>query len=281
LQGTNAFGGIIGPVLAGVAITSIGAIWVMALNALSFGVSVLSLSFVRTTTASTATSTIVEKPGWISDFLGGLRFIASHPTLRWMVIIRSSILVLSSGSFAIILFRMQHDLRLNANIIGIILGAGALGAVLSSFIVSPIRLRFGFGVCFLGGAILVAISSILYGIAPAGKLPWSFAAGVAIAVPVMILAELLTSFGDNLIVINTMSLRQALTPDQLQGRVTAFLQLTIWVLAPVMTTVSTLLAAHVGATAVLVGMGVLSLVLIILGMFTPVRLSHPENIPTR
>jgi hypothetical protein len=106
----------------------------------------------------------------------------------------------------------------------------------------------------------------------------SFATGVAVAVPIMILAELLTSFGDNLIVINTMSLRMALTPDQLQGRVTAFLQLTIWVLAPVMTTASTLLAARVGTTVVLIGIGVASLALVGLGIFTPVRLPFPETV---
>ena len=277
LQGTSAFAGIVGPVLAGITIASIGAVAVMGLNAISFAVSVISLSFVRTTTASKVQERVAEKPGWVAAFLGGLRFIASNPTLRWMVIIRSGILVISSGSFAIILFRMRHDLGLSTNIIGIILGAGALGAVLSSFIVSPIRRRFGFGFCFLGGATLVAFSSILYGIAPAGMFPLSFAASIAFAAPVMILAELLASFGDNLIVINTMSLRQALTPDQLQGRVTAFLQLTIWVLAPVMTAVSTLLAAKVGTTAVLVGVGIISLLLVALGVFTPVRLAHPEN----
>ena len=277
LQGTGAFAGIAGPVLAGLVIAHVGAVPIMTLNALSFAVSVLSLSLVRTHTASTVTMSKPEKPGWIAAFLGGLTFIAGHPTLRWMVIIRSGILIISNGSFAIILFRMRHDLHLDANTIGIILGAGALGAVLSSLIVAPIRRRFGFGFCFLGGATLVAIASILFGIAPPGSLPFNLAAGLSIAAPLLILAELLNSFGDNLIVINTMSLRQSLTPDGLQGRVTAFLQLTIWVLAPLMTTVSTLLAARFGTSVILVAVGSLSLALVTLGLFTPVRRAFPER----
>lgn len=92
----------------------------------------------------------------------------------------------------------------------------------------------------------------------------------------LVVAELLTSFGTTLVVINTMSLRHELTPDNLQGRVTAFLQLTIWVGAPVGIALSTALAGRIGAMPILVAMGGIVLLLVGMGAFTPVRVPHPE-----
>lgn|GEM_PF-4621663 len=89
----------------------------------------------------------------------------------------------------------------------------------------------------------------------------------------LVVAELLTSFGTTLVVINTMSLRHELTPDNLQGRVTAFLQLTIWVGAPVGIALPT---GRIGAMPILVAMGGIVLLLVGMGAFTPVRVPHPE-----
>jgi hypothetical protein len=71
--------------------------------------------------------------------------------------------------------------------------------------------------------------------------------------------------------INSMSLRQEITPDHLLGRVTAAFWTLNTVPGPVGAAIMTALAEHQGAPLVLVLMGGASVLLSVGGLFTPIR----------
>lgn len=264
LQGTAAFATIIGPLLAGIVISHWSATSAMTVNAFSFVISVVSVGFVRLRPAPVAQTNPEQDQSLLTKLLGGFRFIVQNPTMRWMVVVRSGMFVVTGGSTAILIFRLKNELGVPDTLLGLIFGIGAVGAIVSSIVAPRLRQSFGFGICFLGGTALVGVTLLMRGIVVNPYLFMGFAA--------------IASFGDTLVLINTLSLRHAITPDHLQGRVAAFLQTSIFVLAPISTAFSTGLAAQLGAAPVLVLMGVLVLVLVTLGAFTPVREAHPERL---
>jgi predicted MFS family arabinose efflux permease len=72
-----------------------------------------------------------------------------------------------------------------------------------------------------------------------------------IAAPLIILAEALWGFGAVVYVVNTVSLRQAITPNQLQGRVTASLRFVTWGIAPLGFLLGGMLGETIGLQATL------------------------------
>jgi hypothetical protein len=81
--------------------------------------------------------------------------------------------------------------------------------------------------------------------------------------------------------VTNMSLRQEITPDHLLGRVTAAFWTLAGITAPIGAAVATGLAAPFGSAAILCGMGVATIALAGVALFTPVRHRHPEHLFAR
>jgi len=255
---------VVGPLLAGAVAAHTGAAWALALDALSFLVSVGSLLLVRFgTPPRTAAPVELADARW-----AGPRFVWGHPVLRPVLLLMIALglsgnIGLGAGVTDLFVYRLKHDFTLGDRTVGLCLGVAAVGAVLGAVGAARLRRRFGFGPCFLGGTSVQAAGLLLIGLVPT---PSATALGA-----------LLWSGGMMVRAVPATSLRQTLTPHALLGRVVS----TFWALtfgaSALGTTLVTRAAAAVGARTTFLGIGVAVGAVVLAGSFTTARTRHPES----
>lgn len=113
---------------------------------------------------------------------------------------------------AVYVLYMTEDLGLSPTGVGLVFASGGVGSLIGSFIASPLASRFGVGPTLVWSA----VGSGAFGL----TVPLAIAIP-SYALPLVVFAELMQWL--TLIVFNVLrlSLRQALTPDRLQGRASA------------------------------------------------------------
>jgi MFS family permease len=266
-------GFVFGPLLAGLISARIGPVASVAVDALTFGVSALSLSWIRLRRASAerVMAQAAERAGislrrTLADFVDGIRFLAGQPTLRAVMLLLAGLSFIMAGMMDLFIFHLKNDLHQSDNAVGLVIGLSGIGGVGGGLVAPLLRRRFGFGASWLGGWVLTSVSCVLIGIVPSLWLILPAAVGY--------------TFGDMLSATNSMSLRQQLTPDHLLGRVTATVWTVTSVASPTGAAALTLLAAHVGGGAAITIGGLFFITLTVLGFFTPARRRHPERAAT-
>lgn len=256
LQATIGVAFILGPMLAGLASGKFGANISIGAIALLYALSALLLAFTR----MRRTAEEQEARGSaLDEVLAGVRFMFRHPVLKWAAILFSVFALTSEATIDLAIFRLKNDLHQSEQTIGWVFGLAGLGAVLSGLMAHALRQRWGFGACFLGGLLVQGGAILGLGVSPN--------VGLTIAMAV--------SFACGMMIrnINTMSLRQEVTPKHLLGRVSAAFWTIIALAGPAGAFLGTTLAEAQGASAVLVGMGALGLLVALVGFSTPARTS--------
>ena len=257
---------VFGPVLAGILSARIGPTASVAVDALSFGVSALTLTWIRLRRAS-AVRTIerghASPRRTLIEFMEGIRFLAGQPTLRAVMLLLAGLSFVMAGMMDLFIFHLKNDLHQSDSAVGLVIGLAGIGGVGGGLIAPMLRRRFGFGASWLGGWVLTSVSCVLIGIVPS---LWLIVMGAVGYI-----------FGDMLSGTNSVTLRQELTPDHLLGRVTATVWTITGVASPIGAAALTLLAGRVGgAEAITIG-GLFFVALTIFGFFTPARRRHPER----
>jgi MFS family permease len=266
LQMTFALGTAIGPFLAGFFSNRYGPAAAIGVDAISFLASALSLTLIRLRPSSAAQP---ARPSALSfdELIAGARFVLSEPVLRSVTVIFFLFTLIAAGGYDLFIYYLKHDLGQNDSAVGIVFGVAALGGVLGGVLAPLLRRRLGFGICFIGGMCIECIAIALIGLAPTVPLIAGLAAGMA--------------FANTVKLINSMSLRQEVTPDHLLGRVTSAFWILIRVPRPIGAALATGLAAQIGAPAVLILMGVLGLAVALFGLLTPARIRSPKAQPAQ
>jgi predicted MFS family arabinose efflux permease len=151
----------------------------------------------------------------------------------------------------LILFATR-DLELSAGAIGITYMFGGLGCVIAAAFAERLSARFGVGPIIVHGLILTALAWQAFGLI--GGPVW-------MATLLLGAAMFMFDFGGVLYGINYLSLRQAITPDRLLGRMTATMRFLTVAMAPIGSLVGGVLATVIGLRGTLLTVGVLGLVL--------------------
>jgi MFS family permease len=262
LQASAALANLLGPALAGVIAARFGPVAALGADALSFAVSALSLACIR---LRPSTGRSGQLAGWVAEMRAGLAFLWRQPVLRALTAMIGGFSFLTLAALDLFIFHLKHDLGGNDRAVGIVFSIASAGAIIGSLLAAPCRRRWGFGVCYLGGAIVQGIALVAIGLTPALALVAPLAAA-------FMLLDLLKG-------VNSMSLRQQITPDHLLGRVTA----AFWTLnsapGPLGAALLTLGAARFGAPTVLVGMGCCFTAIALVGLRTPARARQPQTVP--
>ncbi|MFI7026549.1 MFS transporter [Micromonospora sp. NPDC049900] len=218
LSASYAVAGIGGPLLAGLVAARFGYTTAIAVNAVSFAASALGLTAVRLRQArrERTTRTLAALRG---ELLDGARFLWRHPVLRSLTLLLSAFLFLSYGLDDVLIYYVGHELGGSERTVGVVLGLAALGTVLGSLVVAPLRRRVGFGPTWSGSMVVAGVAVAAVGSArtvPAvAALAAAYLGGVAIGA------------------ICSLSLRQEVTPNHLLGRVTSVFWATHYALGPV------------------------------------------------
>ena len=84
--------------------------------------------------------------------------------LRSLVLLYGAFTVLSAGILDLFIFHLKHDLEQGDAAVGLLFGVGSIGMIVGGLAAPALRRRLGFGVCWMGGLILVGISIVPIGL---------------------------------------------------------------------------------------------------------------------
>jgi MFS family permease len=195
---------IAGPSLAGLVIQAITAPLAVVLDAVSYLASALCVFFIRHREEAPQ----ISRVPMLTQVREGLGVVFGNPLLRAFAGCLATSNFASNAFFALYILFGTRELGLNAAELGLAYGIGASGAVVAAMIAAQVTARLGVGRALILGAFLGSLE----------VLPVVFATPRS-AFLLLLLSSLLGNFGWVLYNINAVSLRQAITPMALQGRV--------------------------------------------------------------
>jgi MFS family permease len=234
-------GWIVGPALAGLLAGVIGPGPTIAIDALTFLVSAVSLMFLRHPLRPERRA---EQTHILADIREGVGFVARQPTLRSVIALWTAIQVISAGLTSALIFYLTQDRGTGTAVVGIVLSAFALGALGGSLLAARMAPR-AVGPVMLGGAVGFGLALVV---------------SVGAPVPLMVAMALLAGILNANVLVAYVSLRTLLSPDALLGRVGATARTLSVGLMPVGSLVAGVALDAIGGGATLMVMGVLLII---------------------
>lgn len=215
IQASYSGASIVGPLLAGVLVVLVPLSVLMLIDGFSFLVSAFSLALIRISfnTGEKRAPTSIR-----ADVVEGLRYVLSHPVLRNISIMMALVNFVGATTYAqLILFA---KVRLGASDVqaSLLYSAGSLGVVLLSLAAGPLRKHWSFSTVALGALMLEGALTVVFSL-----MHWYW--------PAIVLWTLIGGLGI-LFNINTSSLRQAIVPNHLLGRVISIASVLAWSAIP-------------------------------------------------
>jgi MFS family permease len=263
IQASYSAASIAGPLLAGVLVALLSLPMILLIDAASFIVSAFSLVLV-TTSFNATTDETRQRASVRQDVAEGLRYVLGHPVLRNISAMMALVNFVSSTTGAQLVLFAKHRLGASDPQVALLYAAGGAGVVVLSLAAGPLRKRWSFSKVALGALMLEGLLTIVMAATRwywAAVVLWAVASGLGI-----------------LFNINTGSLRQAIVPNHMLGRVMSIAGVLAWSAIPVGTFLGGLLIQGLGPGGVALvygGIGVLTF-LIPLG-FSFTALGHAER----
>jgi MFS family permease len=217
LQLTVSVAQVAGPSASGGVIAAITAPYAIAFDALSFVMSALFMLRIRKPETPPQHEQGTPHPKMWPQVKEGMRWVAGHPWLRSIASCTGSSNFFTSVSFSIVLLYFKRSLHLSAVEVGIVFGVGSIGSILGALAANRMQKRIGVGRAILLPTMLASLSTLAYPLAPR-----------SFPLPVLIAGQALFGFGAVVYNITQVSLRQAITPERLQGRMNAAMRWVVW-----------------------------------------------------
>jgi uncharacterized membrane protein YeaQ/YmgE (transglycosylase-associated protein family) len=201
---------VAGPGVTGLLVQLITAPLAIIVDVLSFLGSALVLLGISA--AEQAPAAPSSRQSIVADVADGLRAVWGQTLLRTMALSLCVFNLFYSMVGAVYVLFVVRELRLAPGTLGLIYAMGSLGFPLGATFAGRVAQRFGVGPAIVWGAGLSDAAFLLMPLA--GGSPRS-------ATALLIGAQLLATLGGPLTAINQLSLRQAITPAAVLGRVNA------------------------------------------------------------
>lgn len=210
LEGSRSAAQIGGPALGGALVSWLSAPFAVATGALFFALSFLSIRRIR---RGEPVPGHAERPVRTGRRIHeGLRFVVRDTSLRTVCLASAAFQFSFAALMTVYLLFLPRELHLSGTVVGLSLAATGPGALLGALLAARLPGRFGYGVVLVSAAAL-GDGAFLW--VPA--LHGSSAATVA----VLLAVGFVFGAGGQLVNVTVMAVRQAVTPDGMQGRAAA------------------------------------------------------------
>jgi MFS family permease len=203
LNGSRAFSYVAGPSIGGALVQVFSAPVALVVDAFSFVVSALTMHSIHPQEPPT------EEVGR-GHLKAGLRYIWGSSIVRAKLLSTATINFFNFVFWALFILYVTRELGVRPGVLGLVLGAGAIGGVLGSLVTGRLSRRFGVGPVFVAGSILSPLPLVLVPLAGGGDWP---------IYACLFAAEFGSGFGVMLLDISANAITTALVPDRLRARV--------------------------------------------------------------
>ncbi|MGW3161084.1 MFS transporter [Streptomyces sp. NPDC001089] len=210
LEGSRSAAQFGGPALGGALVSLLSAPAAAAANALFFAVSCGAVGGIRRT--ESIPDHAADPPRVRRRILAGLRFVASDSTLRTVCLASAAFQFSLAATMTVYLPFLPRELHLSGAFVGLALAAAGPGALVGSLLAARLPGRFGYGPVLVGAA---ALGDGVFLCVPALR------ASSAVTVPALLMVGFVSGLGSQLVNVAVMTVRQAVTPDGMQGRTAA------------------------------------------------------------
>lgn len=248
-----------GPGLAGILIQALKAPAAIAIDAASYVGSALFIFAIRKEERSPAGETQRRR---MREELGeGLRYVLQHPYLKNIAACTALFNFFGNLGFAVLLVFARRDLGLSPLAIGLALTISNVGPLFAAFNAHRISSRFGVGRTIIWASILGGPAFLIIPFAPHGN------AALAFLVPAFVLGGLANVIYN----VTQVSLRQAITPERIQGRMNSVMRFIVWGTIPLGSLLGGVLATTIGVKETLIVGGIGCCIPFLPVLFSPVR----------
>jgi MFS family permease len=211
IQASFASASVVGPLVAGVLLVVLPVEQLLVVDAATFLVSAAALTLIRRpfNAPLTRRTTSIRQ-----DVVEGLRYVLSHPVLRNISAMMALVNLVSVTAFAQIVLLAKTRYGATDSEVGLLFAAGGLGVVIFGLAAGPLGRRLSFGNRALGALMVSGLLTIALAYAPSLPIAivlWGISAGLG------------TMFN-----INTGSLRQAIVPNHMLGRIITIAMVLAW-----------------------------------------------------
>jgi MFS family permease len=209
LEGSRSAAQIGGAALGGLLVTLFPASIAAGSSAPFFALSFLSIRRIRH-------ESVPERPQsprrvW-RQVHEGLRFVGGNPSLRTVGLASAAFQFFFAALMTIYLLFLARELHLAGSAIGLVLAATGPGAFLGSLLAARLPSRFGYGTVLVSAAALGDGAMLCV---PALHGP------AAVTIPALVAVNFVFATFGQLVNVTVMAVRQAMTPEGMQGRAAA------------------------------------------------------------
>ena len=205
---------IVGPGLAGGLVQLVTAPIAIAVDAISFLISALFLGLIRT--PEPAPKPPDEQQNILGEAVDGLSLVSRNALLRAIAGSMSTLHLFNSVLEAVFVLYVTRELGIGPGLLGLIFASGSVGFLIGALLPGWVTRRFGLGSGIIGGLLLVGLSDLLIPLVGGSVV-------MVVRILVLMAAQFFFGLGLTIFNIGQVSVRQAVTPDHLLGRMNATL----------------------------------------------------------
>jgi MFS family permease len=203
LAGSRAFSFVAGPSVGGILVQLLKAPYALLVDSISFLFSAWILASIDPVEPETEEA----EEGHV---VAGVRYIVTSSVMRSSLLATATINLFNFVFHALFILYAVRSLHVRPATLGIVLGAGAVGGLIGSFVTSRLGRRLGIGPTYILGCILFPVPLVLVPLA--GGPYWLILA-------MLFLAEFGAGLGVMILDISAASIFAALVPHRLRSRV--------------------------------------------------------------
>ncbi|TAK22603.1 MAG: MFS transporter [Chloroflexota bacterium] len=262
---------IVGPSAGGALVQAFTGPLVVLVDAISFLASAILL-WVGVRVAEPENASHARRSLWV-EIREGLEWVMRDKLLRVFAVTTALLSFFTEMMMVLFAIYAVRELGLRPALLGLTLTGIGPGALLGATLAGRISRRYGLGLTVIAAAALGTLAQAVVPLAYGEP---------EVLVPLLFVGQFLFGVATVIYVVNQVSLRQAITPDRLQGRVGASQQLLNGAALPLGSAVGGILGEALGlrTTLAIAVVGLLSGPVLLL--FSPVRtLREPPTTPAQ
>jgi MFS family permease len=226
---------VVGPGLAGFLVGAITAPIAILLDAVSFLASAGFLARIPSSAVRSRAPVDGPRQSFRHEIAEGLRYFAGNVYLRVSAAAVTTLNFAGQVGYSIYLVYAVRELDLSPAAIGLTTAIGGIGTVIGAASAQAIGRRLGIGPALMAACATFTVATLLIAAAPRAN-----------PIPFVILSGLISGPAVMVINVNGLSLRQAVTPDHLLGRVNATGRWIAWGTIPIGALLGGILGTAIG-----------------------------------